>query len=71
VAITKDKMLIYLNRRIRSLEVADPNHERMAQQGMNYAQRRAALATAGGQQAKYGDEIETLEAVVVLINEHA
>ena len=67
MTITKQKMLLVLNRRIRSLEVQDPNHTRMAAEGMSYAQRRAALATTGGQQSMHADEIETLEAVVKII----
>lgn len=67
MAATKQKMILYINRRIRALEAEEPNHERMAANGVSYAQRRAMMATSGSQQSRHADEIEALTAAVRLI----
>lgn len=70
--MNKDRAVFWLNRRIRALEASStPNHEAMAQAGMSYADRQAALQKQEKLAADNKGELTTLKEVLAFIQEKA
>jgi HEPN domain-containing protein len=63
----KEQIEFWLNRRIRDLEVNDPNHEQMVTTGVPYEHRIRAIAQQIHKQERNKNELEAFETALKIV----
>jgi hypothetical protein len=70
--MNKDRAVFWLNRRIKTLEFESSlNHEAMAQAGMSYGERQAAIEKKEKVADNNSGELSALKEVLAFIQEKA